>query len=31
MDYKIRIDYLGGVLTDNNYKFRNRGTKWILR
>jgi len=31
MDYKITIDYIGGVLSDNNFKFQTRGTKPFVR
>lgn len=30
MDYKVVMPYIGGVLSDNNYKFLNKGTKPIV-
>lgn len=27
MEYRIVIPYIGGILSDNNYKFQNRKTK----
>jgi hypothetical protein len=30
MEYKIVMPYIGGILTDNDYKFLNKGTKPIV-
>jgi Holliday junction resolvase RusA-like endonuclease len=30
MEYKVVMPYIGGILTDNSYKFLNKGTKPIV-
>lgn len=30
MDYKVTMPYIGGILSDNNYKFLNKATKPIV-
>ena len=30
-EYKVEVPYIGGVLSKNSYKFKNRGTKPVVK